>query len=191
MCIRDRYQRRVHGNYLIFSKEKIKVNLMNKTLLLIAIILGCYVTSATQNKLRGLVSDTWEQEIATIESFVSGTRNLEEAQQLKLRPLEIYEIDEAVEYFRLRDWSVKQSESLSYRLYKQFKFNDFKEAFFKFMHNTAVLAETMQHHPDWQNVYNSVQITLETHDVGGVSINDIILAALIEKNSSKTEPKNE
>lgn len=53
------------------------------------------------------------------------------------------------------------------QLQKQFKFKDFSEAF-SFMTRVAFLAEKMNHHPDWSNVYNTVSIRLNTHDAGGV-----------------------
>lgn len=53
------------------------------------------------------------------------------------------------------------------RLTKTFKFHDFKDAF-GFMTKVALIAEKMEHHPDWSNVYNSVTIELSTHDAGNV-----------------------
>lgn len=53
------------------------------------------------------------------------------------------------------------------RLIKTFKFRDFKEAF-GFMTKVALVAEKMDHHPNWSNVYNSVMIELSTHDAGNV-----------------------
>ena len=52
-------------------------------------------------------------------------------------------------------------------LHRQFTFTDFSEAF-AFMARVALLAEKMDHHPDWRNVYNKVDITLSTHDAGDV-----------------------
>lgn len=63
---------------------------------------------------------------------------------------------------------------------KNFKFENFKEAF-AFMTRVAFEAEAQNHHPDWENVYNLVTIRLNTHDVGGITINDIELAKTIEK----------
>lgn len=53
------------------------------------------------------------------------------------------------------------------RLTKTFTFNDFKEAF-AFMTRVALVAEKMDHHPNWSNVYNTVTIALSTHDAGNV-----------------------
>lgn len=63
---------------------------------------------------------------------------------------------------------------------KSFTFSDFKEAF-AFMTRVAFEAETQNHHPNWENVYNSVAIRLNTHDVGGITMNDIALAKSIEQ----------
>ena len=52
-------------------------------------------------------------------------------------------------------------------LYRQFTFKDFSEAF-AFMTRVALLAEKMNHHPNWSNVWNKVEITLSTHDAGDI-----------------------
>ena len=62
---------------------------------------------------------------------------------------------------------------------KIFKFKDFVEAF-SFMTNIAMIAEKMNHHPEWYNVYNRVDITLTTHDSGGVNEKDISRAKAME-----------
>ena len=64
-------------------------------------------------------------------------------------------------------------------LIKSFKFEDFVQAF-SFMTGVAMEAEAMNHHPEWSNVWNQVDITLTTHDVGGISELDFELAARIE-----------
>ena len=62
---------------------------------------------------------------------------------------------------------------------KLFKFSDFKKAF-SFMTSIAMKAEQINHHPEWENVYNKVTITLTTHDVGGVSELDHKMAMFAE-----------
>lgn len=61
-----------------------------------------------------------------------------------------------------------------------FKFADFNEAF-GFMTRVAIAADKADHHPEWFNVYNKVDITLTTHDADGLSQRDIDLAAFIDK----------
>jgi len=63
---------------------------------------------------------------------------------------------------------------------KTFRFADFNEAF-GFMGRVALMAEKMDHHPEWFNVYNRVEITLSTHDAGGISGRDIALARFIDR----------
>ncbi|MGN6516367.1 MAG: 4a-hydroxytetrahydrobiopterin dehydratase [Rhizomicrobium sp.] len=58
---------------------------------------------------------------------------------------------------------------------RNFKFKDFNEAF-GFMTRVALLADKMNHHPEWFNVYNKVDVTLSTHDAGGVTQNDLDMA---------------
>lgn len=58
---------------------------------------------------------------------------------------------------------------------KVFTFKDFAQAF-GFMSEIAVIAEAMDHHPQWYNVYNRVDVTLTTHDAGGVTENDMVMA---------------
>ncbi len=62
---------------------------------------------------------------------------------------------------------------------KEFRFGNFAEAF-GFMARVALAAEKMDHHPDWSNVYDRVDIELSSHDIGGVSERDITLAAKID-----------
>ena len=58
---------------------------------------------------------------------------------------------------------------------RKFEFKDFNQAF-AFMTRAALLAEKMDHHPEWFNVYNKVEVTLSTHDAGGVTDNDVKMA---------------
>jgi 4a-hydroxytetrahydrobiopterin dehydratase len=77
---------------------------------------------------------------------------------------------------RLPDWSLaKDREAIT----KRFTFVDF-DAAFAFMARTALLAAKMDHHPEWTNVYNKVDVTLATHDAGGVTEKDIDLATAMD-----------
>ena len=62
------------------------------------------------------------------------------------------------------------------KLHREFRFDDFVSAF-GFMTSLALVAEGMNHHPEWFNVYNRVTIDLTTHDVGGLSERDFRMAA--------------
>ncbi len=63
---------------------------------------------------------------------------------------------------------------------RSFKFKNFNQAF-GFMARVALKAEKMDHHPEWFNVYNRVDVTLATHDAGGVTALDTELAAFMNK----------
>jgi 4a-hydroxytetrahydrobiopterin dehydratase len=63
---------------------------------------------------------------------------------------------------------------------RSFQFADFSAAW-GFMTRVALLAEQQDHHPEWSNVYNKVEITLSTHDAGGLSKRDLKLANAIDK----------
>jgi len=63
---------------------------------------------------------------------------------------------------------------------RSFKFADFNEAW-GFMTRVALAAEKADHHPEWSNVYNKVEILLSTHDAGGVSDKDVALAKFIDQ----------
>lgn len=66
------------------------------------------------------------------------------------------------------------------KLHKTFRFPSFAKAF-GFMTSVALVAEAMNHHPEWSNVYNRVTIALVTHDVEGLSALDFTLATRIDK----------
>jgi 4a-hydroxytetrahydrobiopterin dehydratase len=76
----------------------------------------------------------------------------------------------------LRDWRLR-GDGLA--IERTLKFADFNEAF-GFMTRVALLADKHDHHPEWSNVYNRVEITLTTHDAGGLSQRDVAMARAIE-----------
>ena len=73
----------------------------------------------------------------------------------------------------LRGWSL-----LNGKLHREFAFRDFSEAF-GFMARAALLAERLNHHPEWFNVYSRVVIDLTTHDAGGISPKDVEFARAV------------
>jgi 4a-hydroxytetrahydrobiopterin dehydratase len=77
----------------------------------------------------------------------------------------------------LPDWRLATDRDA---LVRSFKFADFLEAF-GFMTRVALLAEKADHHPEWSNVYNRVEILLTTHDCDGLSQRDLDLALAIDK----------
>jgi 4a-hydroxytetrahydrobiopterin dehydratase len=72
-------------------------------------------------------------------------------------------------------WTVKDG-----KLHRELKFADFVAAF-GFMTSCALVAERMNHHPEWFNVWNKVVVDLTTHDAGGISDRDFALAAEMDK----------
>jgi len=70
----------------------------------------------------------------------------------------------------LSGWSIKDG-----KLHKDFQFDSFVDAF-AFMTRAALAAESLDHHPEWFNVYNKVSVDLSTHDLGGISTFDFELA---------------
>jgi 4a-hydroxytetrahydrobiopterin dehydratase len=65
-------------------------------------------------------------------------------------------------------------------LVKSFRFKDFNAAF-GFMTRVALLAEKMDHHPEWSNVYNRVDVLLATHEAGGVTERDVKMARFMDE----------
>jgi len=84
--------------------------------------------------------------------------------------------DRAAALKKLAKWtSVSGRDAIT----RKFAFADFNEAF-GFMSRVALLADKMDHHPEWSNVYNKVEVTLSTHDAGGVTQHDIDMATAMD-----------
>ena len=88
------------------------------------------------------------------------------------RKLTELEIAEALQH--LGGWAVESG-----KLHKQYQFKNFVEAF-GFMASAALVAESMNHHPEWFNVYHKVVVDLVTHSVGAISNFDVELARMME-----------
>ena len=67
---------------------------------------------------------------------------------------------------------------------RTFQFDDFVTAF-GFMSSCAIVAESMNHHPEWSNVYHRVEVTLSTHDAGGLTQLDIDLATRMSERAAR------
>jgi 4a-hydroxytetrahydrobiopterin dehydratase len=78
---------------------------------------------------------------------------------------------------QLPGWTLKSTPDA---LHKSFKFKDFSAAF-GFMTRVALVAEKLDHHPEWSNVYNRVEITLTSHDAGGLTQRDVAMAGAINR----------
>lgn len=89
--------------------------------------------------------------------------------------LSLNELHEALK--KLAGWQLfEEGQALT----KSYQFDNFAQAF-SFMTQVAMYAEKVNHHPEWTNVYNKVQVTLVTHDCGGVSAKDIAFALYMDE----------
>ncbi|MDQ0621198.1 4a-hydroxytetrahydrobiopterin dehydratase [Paraburkholderia graminis] len=91
--------------------------------------------------------------------------------------------ERTAELARLHGWQPATDRDA---IQRQFEFADFNEAF-GFMTRVAIKAQEMDHHPEWFNVYNKVQITLSTHEANGLTKRDIELAHFIETITAHTQ----
>jgi 4a-hydroxytetrahydrobiopterin dehydratase len=91
-----------------------------------------------------------------------------------MEPLSKPEVAEFLTH-QLTDWTLKEN-----TLNREFRFRNFVDAF-SFMTAIALVAEKMNHHPDWSNSYNKVNISLTTHEAGGITQRDFDLAATIDR----------
>ena len=90
--------------------------------------------------------------------------------RIKLNPEQIKQSISALNESGTECWTIENE-----HLRREFVFEDFEEAF-GFMTKVALLAEELDHHPNWENVFNKVSISLTTHDLGGLSSLDFELA---------------
>ncbi len=89
------------------------------------------------------------------------------------RPLKLSDSEIQNALHSLKGWSLAAD-----KLHREFKFADFIEAW-GFMSRAALVAQSMDHHPEWFNVYSTVRVDLSTHDANGITALDVNLATAI------------
>jgi len=90
---------------------------------------------------------------------------------------ELTEAEREAALAELPEWSLaREGKAIA----RSFRFADFSAAF-GFMTRVALLADKADHHPEWSNVYNRVEIELTTHDAGGLSVRDVAMAKAIDR----------
>ncbi len=95
------------------------------------------------------------------------------------RPVKLTESEIATALTKLSGWKLEGG-----KLHREYKFADFVAAF-GFMTGAALVAQAMDHHPEWFNVWNSVRVDLSTHDAGGITALDVKLAHAMEELASR------
>lgn len=88
------------------------------------------------------------------------------------------EVESLLEKYSLTEWTFTEKS-----IQREFTFRDFLDAF-SFLTKVAIISEKLNHHPDWSGVYNKVNIKLQTHEVGGVTLQDIMMASDVQKLTS-------
>lgn len=91
------------------------------------------------------------------------------------RPVKLTKSQLEAELSRLPDWKLEGD-----KLHREYTFADFVTAF-GFMASAALVAQAMDHHPEWFNVWNKVRVDLTTHDAGGVTSLDVKLAQTMDE----------
>jgi 4a-hydroxytetrahydrobiopterin dehydratase len=94
-------------------------------------------------------------------------------------PVKITETEIAMALSDLPDWKLEGG-----KLHREYKFADFVAAF-GFMTGAALVAQAMDHHPEWFNVWNTVRVDLATHEAGGITALDVKLAHSMEELASR------
>jgi 4a-hydroxytetrahydrobiopterin dehydratase len=95
------------------------------------------------------------------------------------RPVKLTETEIATALTKLPVWKLEGD-----KLHREYKFADFVAAF-GFMTGVALVAQAMDHHPEWFNVWNTVRVDLATHDAGGITALDVKLAHAMEELASR------
>jgi 4a-hydroxytetrahydrobiopterin dehydratase len=99
------------------------------------------------------------------------------------RPTALTEAELSAALAQLPDWQLKGG-----KLHREYQFSDFVAAF-GFMSSAALVAQTMDHHPEWFNVYNKVRVDLTTHDAAGISVLDVKLAHAMDELAQRQPQK--
>jgi 4a-hydroxytetrahydrobiopterin dehydratase len=99
------------------------------------------------------------------------------------RPVKLSESEIAAALSKLPGWKLQAG-----KLHREYKFRDFVTAF-GFMASAALVAQAMDHHPEWFNVWNTVRIDLATHDAAGITALDVTLAQAMEELAGR-QPSN-
>jgi len=95
------------------------------------------------------------------------------------KPVKLSETEIATALSKLSGWTLAGG-----KLHREYKFADFVAAF-GFMTGAALVAQAMDHHPEWFNVWNTVRVDLSTHDAGGITALDVKLAHSMEELASR------
>ena len=144
--------------------------------------LSSYISSSSRqnsslrncNKSLGQLKSLFVQGLPSLSQYNNGLGNYGQSRRISKLSADEREMAFSKEFLGWEKVSDRDA------IKKQFVFEDFIEAW-SFMSRVAVAAEKMDHHPEWFNVYNQVEITLSTHDASGLSKRDVILASLIDK----------
>jgi 4a-hydroxytetrahydrobiopterin dehydratase len=98
-------------------------------------------------------------------------------------PLKLTESELTAELLKLPGWKLEAG-----KLHREYLFADFVSAF-GFMASAALVAQAMDHHPEWFNVWNKVRVDLTTHDAGGISLLDFELASAMDQLAQRQPQK--
>ena len=111
--------------------------------------------------------------------------SLEQISTADFPKLPVQDLNRLVNGLKLKHWEVQRDDKRE-MIKREFRFADFKQAFL-FMRWNAALADLTDHHPEWFNVYNRVDVTLSTHTAAGVTLKDLLLAFAMEDLEEKVK----